>query len=44
MEDKGADALAGLASARCTNEENYAFQKFFRAGVGTNNIDHCARY
>lgn len=44
LEDKGPDALAGLSSARCTNEENYAFQKFFRAGIGTNNIDHCARY
>lgn len=40
----GADALAGLCSARCTNEENYLFQKLFRAGIGTNNIDHCARY
>ncbi len=40
----GPDALAGLASARCTNEENYAFQKLFRAVIGTNNIDHCARY
>ena len=44
MGDKGPDALAGLSSARCTTEENYAFQKFFRAGIGTNNIDHCARY
>jgi len=42
--DKGADSLAGLSSARCTNEENYAFQKFFRAIIGTNNVDHCARY
>ena len=42
--EKGADALAGLSSARCTDEENYAFQKFFRSGIGTNNIDHCARY
>ncbi len=42
--EKGPDALAGLSSARCTTEENYAFQKFFRAGVGTNNVDHCARY
>lgn len=40
----GADAIGGLSSARCTNEENYAFQKFMRAGVGTNNVDHCARY
>ncbi len=39
----GADAIAGLSSARCTNEENYLFQKFMRAAVGTNNIDHCAR-
>ncbi len=42
-EKHGADALAGLSSARCTNEENYAFQKFMRAAVGTNNVDHCAR-
>lgn len=42
--EHGPDALAGLASARCTNEENYAFQKFFRAAIGTNNVDHCARY
>jgi predicted molibdopterin-dependent oxidoreductase YjgC len=39
----GADALAGLSSARCTNEENYAFQKLMRAALGTNNVDHCAR-
>ena len=39
----GPDAIAGLASARCTNEENYLFQKFLRAAVGTNNVDHCAR-
>lgn len=39
----GADSIGGLSSARCTNEENYAFQKFIRAGVGTNNVDHCAR-
>jgi len=43
-EKHGADAIAGLSSARCTNEENYLFQKFMRAAVGTNNIDHCARY
>jgi predicted molibdopterin-dependent oxidoreductase YjgC len=40
----GPDAIGGLASARCTNEENYLFQKFIRAGIGTNNVDHCARY
>ena len=40
---EGPDAIAGLASARCTNEENYLFQKFLRAVIGTNNVDHCAR-
>ena len=39
----GPDAVMGLSSARCTNEDNYIFQKFMRAGIGTNNIDHCAR-
>ncbi len=44
LKDKhGADALAGLSSAKCTNEENYVFQKFIRAALGTNNVDHCAR-
>lgn len=39
----GSDSIAGLASAKCTNEENYIMQKFMRAVIGTNNIDHCAR-
>jgi predicted molibdopterin-dependent oxidoreductase YjgC len=39
----GGDALAVLASAKCTNEENYLFNKFTRQVLGTNNIDHCAR-
>ncbi|MHC4483002.1 MAG: formate dehydrogenase subunit alpha [Planctomycetota bacterium] len=39
----GPDSIAGLSSAKCTNEDNYIFQKFMRAGVGTNNVDHCAR-
>ncbi len=39
----GPDALAVLASARITNEENYMLQKFARAVLGTRNIDHCAR-
>jgi predicted molibdopterin-dependent oxidoreductase YjgC len=43
MDDKGPDSVAFLASARCTNEENYLFQKLARAVVGTNNVDHCAR-
>jgi predicted molibdopterin-dependent oxidoreductase YjgC len=44
IEKHGADAIGGLSSARCTNEENYLFQKFIRAAIGTNNVDHCARY
>jgi formate dehydrogenase major subunit len=39
----GPDSLAGISSARCTNEENYLMQKFFRIVIGTNNIDGCAR-
>ncbi len=39
----GPDAIAGISSARCTNEENYLMQKFIRAVIGTNNIDSCAR-
>jgi len=39
----GADAIGVLSSARITNEENYLVQKFTRAAVGTNNVDHCAR-
>lgn len=39
----GSDSIFGLASARCTNEENYLFQKFMRVVIGTNNIDNCAR-
>ncbi|MBI5858292.1 MAG: formate dehydrogenase subunit alpha [Sphingobacteriales bacterium] len=39
----GPDAIAGISSARCTNEENYIMQKFIRAVIGTNNIDSCAR-
>lgn len=35
--------FAVLSSAKCTNEENYVIQKFARAVMGTNNIDHCAR-
>jgi predicted molibdopterin-dependent oxidoreductase YjgC len=39
----GSDAFALLASAKCTNEENYLFNKFTRQVLGTNSIDHCAR-
>jgi len=43
VEKHGPDAIGGLSSAKCTNEENYLFQKFMRQVVGTNNVDHCAR-
>ena len=39
----GGDAVAALSSARCVNEDNYLMQKFMRAVIGTNNVDHCAR-
>lgn len=39
----GPDSIGGLSSARATCEENYIFQKFMRAAIGTNNVDHCAR-
>lgn len=39
----GADSVGLLASAKCTNEENYLVNKLARQVIGTNNIDHCAR-
>ncbi len=41
--ESGGDAFALLASAKCTNEENYLFNKFTRQILATNTIDHCAR-
>lgn len=41
--ESGPNSLAFLSSAKCTNEENYLLQKFARAVIGTNNVDHCAR-
>ncbi len=42
-ERHGGDALGFLASAKCSNEENYLFQKLARQLFTTNNVDHCAR-
>lgn len=42
-EKYGPDAISGLSSARCTNEDNYVFQKMMRAAIGTHSVDHCAR-
>ncbi|MEX2032519.1 MAG: molybdopterin-dependent oxidoreductase, partial [Dehalococcoidia bacterium] len=36
-------SFAGIASAKATNEDGYAMQKFVRAVMGTNSIDHCSR-
>ena len=41
--ESGPNSLAFLSSAKCSNEENYLLQKFARAVIGTNNVDHCAR-
>ena len=41
--ESGGDAIAVLASAKCTSEENYLVNKLTRQVIGTNNIDHCAR-
>ncbi len=40
----GADAIGGLISGRCTNEDIYVFQKFMRGVIGSNRIDTSARY
>jgi len=42
-EKYGKESLAGYSSAKCTNEENYLFQKFVRMVFGTNNLDYCTR-
>jgi len=39
----GVDAIGGITSSRCTNEEVYVVQKMVRAAFGTNNVDTCAR-
>lgn len=43
LEEAGPGALYGVGSPRATNEANYLFQKFFRAGLGTNNLDNPGR-
>jgi formate dehydrogenase major subunit len=39
----GPDSIAGVSCARSISEDSYNMQKLFRAVIGTNNIDHCAR-
>jgi len=43
QKDHGGDSIGVLSSARISNEENYVANKFTRAVLKTNNIDHCAR-
>ncbi len=43
QEQYGKDAIGGITSSRCTNEETYLLQKLVRAGFGNNNVDTCAR-
>ena len=42
-DESGPDSIGVFTSAKCTNEENYVLQKFARAVLKTNNVDHCAR-
>jgi len=44
IDNAGPEALYGIGSPRATNEANYLFQKFIRAGLGHNNLDSPARY
>jgi formate dehydrogenase major subunit len=39
----GKNAVGGITSSRCTNEETYLVQKLVRAAFGNNNVDTCAR-
>jgi formate dehydrogenase alpha subunit len=43
LDEAGPAALYGVGSPRATNEANYLFQKFFRAGLGSNNLDNAGR-
>jgi formate dehydrogenase major subunit len=39
----GKNAIGGITSSRCTNEEVFVVQKMVRAAFGNNNVDTCAR-
>jgi formate dehydrogenase alpha subunit len=43
VRESGGDSIASYACAKATNEDNYVLQKFVRAVLKTNNVDHCAR-
>lgn len=44
IHSNGADSIGAIGSPRCTNEDNYALQKFMRNIIGTNNIDSSAAF
>ncbi len=39
-DESGPQSIAFLGSSKCTNEENYLFQKIARVALGTSNIDN----
>lgn len=43
VRESGGDSIATYACAKATNEDNYVFQKWVRAVMKTNNVDHCSR-
>ena len=43
MKKHGSNSIGLLSSSKCTNEDNYVFQKFARSVINTNNIDNCSR-
>jgi len=43
QKEYGGDAVGGITSSRCTNEETYLVQKLVRAAFRNNNVDTCAR-
>ncbi|MBB6444473.1 formate dehydrogenase subunit alpha [Bacillus benzoevorans] len=43
-EENGAESLGFIASSKCSNEENYLFQKLARSIFKSNNVDNCSRY
>jgi len=38
--ENGPQSIAFLGSSKCSNEENYLFQKIARVFIGTNNVDN----
>ncbi|RMG71561.1 MAG: 4Fe-4S dicluster domain-containing protein, partial [Nitrospirae bacterium] len=43
MDKHGPQAIGGIGSPRCTNEDNYMLQRLMRFTIGTNNIDSATR-